>query len=70
VSNRKRGIIIGAVAGALLGALVAWVYTSSQTELEADGKKASSQIAPTDWVRLGVAILGVARLVGDLVKRA
>jgi len=69
VNKRRRGIIIGAVAGALLGALIAWVYTGSQAEAEAGEKSASPHIAPTDWIRLGAAILGVARLIGDLVKR-
>ncbi len=70
MNKRRRGIIIGAVAGALLGALIAWVYTSSLAEAETGERGTSPHIAPTDWIRLGAAILGVVRLLGDLVKRA
>jgi hypothetical protein len=70
VSHRTRGILIGALAGALFGALIAWIYTSSQSE-ETPGKDHTlPQIAPADWIRLGIAMLNVARQIGDLVKRA
>ncbi|MCD6291026.1 MAG: hypothetical protein J7M34_11030 [Anaerolineae bacterium] len=68
MSNRKRGILIGAITGAILGALVAWVYVGSQPE-DGTSEDTSPQLAPTDWVRLAIAILGVARQLGELVRR-
>ncbi|NOZ30203.1 MAG: hypothetical protein GXP39_19405 [Chloroflexi bacterium] len=70
MSHRTRGIIIGALSGALLGILIAWIYTNSQTENETGEGQGSAEIAPVDWIRLGIAILGVARQMGDLVRRA
>ncbi len=68
MSSRKRGILLGAAAGALLGALIAWVYADAQADHGLNGDD-QSPLSPTDWIRLGIAILGVARQLGDLVKR-
>jgi len=64
VNNQQiRGILIGAVAGALLGAAIGWAYTDSANEDQSPG------LAPGDYFRLGIALLGVARQVGDVVSR-
>jgi len=60
-----RGIIIGALAGALLGAAIGWAYTSAAAE---DAK--STELSPGDYFKLGIALLGVARQVGEVVQRA
>lgn len=59
-----RGILIGAVAGALLGAAIGWAYASGVEEGKNPG------LAPGDYFRLGIALLGVARQVGELAERA
>lgn len=63
--KNPRGIIIGALAGALLGALIGWAYTSS-----ADENQEKPSLSPTDYFRLGISLLGVAREVGVVVQRA
>lgn len=62
--HKARGILIGALAGALLGAAIGWVYAS-----RADGDEAVN-LTPGDYFKLGIALLGVARQVGDLVQRS
>lgn len=59
-----RGILIGTLAGALLGALIGWAYMSAAEENEQ-----RPQLAPTDYFRLGISVLGVAREVGNVVQR-
>ncbi len=69
MSKRLRRILIGIGSGALLGALIAWVYAGAQEE-EEKGERGLSKLGPADWVRLGLIILGAARQIGDIVKRS
>lgn len=63
-------MLIGTVAGAVLGLLIAWVYTGAQEEGSQDHRNGHGpEIAPADWIRLGMAILGVARQVGEVIRR-
>ena len=68
MNARKRGILIGAAAGALLGALIAWVYADARGDEDTNADQ-RVPLSPADWIRLGIAILGVARQLGDLIKR-
>lgn len=69
MSQRKRGLLIGVLTGAVLGALVAWVYTSALAEKQKRGQGEPPSLGPGDWIRLGAAVLGVAKLLGELVSR-
>ncbi len=68
MSRRQRSILIGIISGALLGALIAWVYAGAQEE-ERGGERGALRLGPMDWVRLGLVILGAARQIGEVVKR-
>ncbi|MCS7221133.1 MAG: hypothetical protein RML36_12075 [Anaerolineae bacterium] len=68
MSRRQRSILLGIVSGALLGALIAWIYAGAQEE-ERGGAHAIPRLGPMDWVRLGLVILGAARQIGEVVKR-
>ena len=63
-SNVLKGIVVGALAGALLGAAVGWAYASAAGE---DGRKTG--LTPGDYFKLGIALLGVARQVGEVAQR-
>ena len=69
MSQRKRGLLIGVLTGAILGALVAWVYTGALAEKQKDSQGAAPPLGPSDWIRLGAAVLGVAKLLGELLSR-
>jgi hypothetical protein len=69
MSQRKRGLLIGILTGALLGALVAWVYTGALAEKQKHGQGETPSLGPSDWIRLGAAVLGVAKLLGELLSR-
>lgn len=60
-----RGILVGALAGALLGAAIGWAYSSAVQ----DGS-ANDRLTPGDYFKLGIALLGVARQVGEVVQRS
>ena len=72
MSSRRTIIIIGAVAGALLGASSAWAFTKAreQRALTAgpNARQLSVKAGVPDLVRIGVAILGLVRQITDLVR--
>jgi hypothetical protein len=68
MNRRQRSLLIGILSGALLGALIAWVYMGAQEERR--GEQGVPKLSPMDWVRLGLVILGAARQIGEVVKRA
>lgn len=66
LSNKTlRGIVVGLAAGAVLGATVGWVYTTTAQE-DAEANRAGA----TDYLKLGIALLTIARQVGDFALRA
>jgi hypothetical protein len=72
VIDKKTAILIGAVAGAVLGATAAYAYARVDQSSNASGlNKAqviSRHIDTADYVKLGMALLGVARMIGGMLK--
>lgn len=60
-----RGIVVGLAAGAVLGAAIGWVYSATAQE-DAEANRAG----PADYLKLGIALLTIARQVGDFALRA
>ncbi|MCC7355231.1 MAG: hypothetical protein IT330_15915 [Anaerolineae bacterium] len=63
--RRSRGLLIGVIVGAILGGALAWAVLGNDDDGETSHVKAS----PGDWFKLGLAVIGVARQLSDLVKR-
>jgi len=71
MKSRTTGIVIGAVAGALLGLLVAWIILD-RDEADMTTKSAGKRpraVTPTDVVSLASAALGLVRQVSNLRQR-
>jgi hypothetical protein len=72
VSARNRFIVIGALAGAVLGATAAWAYTKAQEgKLPAAGQAGRTlrlQAGAPEYVKIGVALIALVRQVVDLFK--
>jgi hypothetical protein len=72
VKNRTLGIILGAVAGSLLGLLVAWIILDKDNTA---GSEAGTSVAvrrpikPGDVVALTMAAVGLVRQVATLRQR-
>ncbi len=62
--KKTQGILFGVLIGAVLGAAIGWAYTSSRKD-----DNEAARLAPGDYFKLGIALLGVARQVGDVVQR-
>ncbi len=67
MSSKTRSLLIGAIAGAILGAAFAWV-ASNATDEEGSGG-AVEKLGPSDYFQLGIGILSLARQFGSMLQR-
>ncbi|GIV71185.1 MAG: hypothetical protein NZ553_05280 [Caldilinea sp.] len=70
MSHRMRSLLIGAVAGALLGAAFAWVASDADADGEVDAVTALKRLGPMDYFALGIAILNLARQFGGMLHKS
>lgn len=70
MSHKMRSLLIGVVAGAMLGAAFAWVASDKDGDGESDAVAAVKQLGPMDYFSLGIAILTLARQFGGMLKKA
>lgn len=70
MNHKMRSLLIGVVAGALLGATFAWVASDHGDEGGSDAVAAVKQLGPMDYFSLGIAILTLARQFGGMLKKA
>ena len=70
--DKKTTILIGAAVGAVLGATAAYAYSRVDQSSRVSGlgkmQLMSHHIDTADYVKLGVALVGVARMVGGMLK--
>ena len=66
MGRSQRGIIMGALIGAVLGATLTWASLGSAEE---DEPLAIEKAGPGDWFKAGLAILTAARQLNDIVER-
>jgi hypothetical protein len=73
VNRKTRGLLIGAVSGALLGATLAWVLLSRES-IDAGGAPSRARLriraATGDWFRLGMSILQAGRNMAEMIRLA
>jgi hypothetical protein len=70
VNQRNKSIMIGLLAGALLGAAFAWVAGDGDGEHEDGERLGLTALGPTDYITLGISILTLARQFSGMIKRA
>lgn len=70
--DKKTAILIGAAVGAVLGATAAYTYARVDQSSRASGLNkmqiVSRHVDSADYVKLGVALIGVARMVSGMLK--
>lgn len=67
-NNRGRAVLIGLIAGALLGATLAWVASEDDGEFEDGEVRGVAKLGATDYFSLGMSILTLARQFGDMLR--
>lgn len=61
-----KSILIGLVAGALLGGAFGWVVADN--EPDEDGQMGLAALGPGDYFQLGISILTLARQFGSMLR--
>ena len=65
MNYRTKTIIVGLLAGALLGAAFGWVIGDDDLDEEMPGLAA---LGPGDYFQLGISILTLARQFGSMIR--
>ena len=67
MKDSTKALVIGAVAGAFLGAALAWISNDAD-DIDLGTKSAVSQLGPGDYIALGISILTLARQFSSMVR--
>lgn len=71
MNKKTRGLLIGALSGALLGAALAWAMLSREEldtgEAPAQGRR-RLQASTGEWFKLGMSILQAGRQMANMVR--
>lgn len=62
-----KALLIGAAAGAALGALFGWIVGDGADE---EGRSGIATLGPGDWIGLSMSMLTLVRQFGQMVKKA
>jgi len=65
MSHRTKSIIVGLLAGALLGAAFGWVVGEEDSNEEMPGLAA---LGPGDYLQLGISIFTLARQFSNMIR--
>lgn len=66
MNYKTKALLIGGLAGALLGAAFAWAAADNDNDDEEES--AVAKLGPTDYFALGISILTLARQFGNMLK--
>ncbi len=70
---RQKLLIVGGVAGAVVGVFAAFLYIKANERridaVEAGEAEEMNQVSPGEAISLGVSLLGVLRLISELGQR-
>ncbi|MEZ4870515.1 MAG: hypothetical protein R3C14_54805 [Caldilineaceae bacterium] len=66
MNHRVKSIVIGLVAGAVLGAAFGWVV--GDNDPDEDGEYGLASLGPADYFQLGISILTLARQFGSMLR--
>ena len=64
MNNRNKSILLGLIAGAVIGAAFAWVVSDGDESEESR----VAQLKPTDYFSLGMSLLTLARQFSDMLR--
>ena len=68
MNYRTKSLLIGTIAGALVGATFAWVASDGDAD-DPNAKVGLAQMGPSDYFQLGISVLNLARQFGGMVRK-
>lgn len=69
MNHKTKALLIGGLAGALLGAAFAWAASDADEEND-DERSSGISLGPADYFTLGISILTLARQFNGMLKRS
>ena len=70
MSHKNKSLLIGVLAGALLGAAFAWAASDGDDDAEGELRFSVASLGPADYFTLGISILTLARQFSGMLKKA
>ena len=68
MNEKTKTLLIGTIAGAALGAALAWV-ASDADDVDLGTRSAVSQLGPGEYIALGISILTLARQFSSMMRK-
>ena len=69
MNQKPKTLLIGVIAGALLGGTLAWI-ASDADDVDLGTRSAVSQLGPGEYIALGISILTLARQFSSMVRHS
>jgi len=69
MNDKTKTMLIGTIAGALLGAALAWI-ASDADDVDLGTRSAVSQLGPGEYIALGISILTLARQFSSMMRNS
>jgi hypothetical protein len=66
MDRKAKALLVGAVFGAMVGGVFAWLASGTENE---EGESGIEALGPSDYLQLGIGLLTLARQFGSMVKR-
>ncbi len=67
MNSRGRVLVMGAVVGAILGLITGYIVADRLEDLERRGRSPRVQANLMEWLKLGMAFLGLARRLAGMI---
>lgn len=69
MNDRTKSVVVGLVLGATIGAIFGWMVADSKKQRLPGQPTGLQAIAPGDYMKIGVAILTLAREFGQMLNK-
>lgn len=67
---RTKSVVIGMLIGAAAGAVFGWISAHDGNDPEQTRVTGLSALAPSDFLKIGISLLTLARELGQMVRRS
>ncbi len=69
MSERTKSVVIGAVLGAAIGAVFGIIIGEANDGQVAVKRSSLAAVSPTDYMKIGISILTLAREFGQILRK-